>query len=115
MHSMPALTQLEQGSLLLHRTLRRRHVTQLRGFKLESPVAVDAWAELASGDRCLLTRVGDVWNGEVVALFVAFALASGLLLLDMLIKPYSRFMTLISAFFIVALILPKPAFIRNQR
>ncbi len=32
-HSIPALTQLAHGFSLLHRTLRRRHVTQLRGFK----------------------------------------------------------------------------------
>lgn len=32
MHSMPALLQFEQGSLLLQRTFRRRQVTQLRGL-----------------------------------------------------------------------------------
>jgi len=30
---MPALTQFAHGSCLLHRTLRRRHVTQLRGLR----------------------------------------------------------------------------------
>jgi hypothetical protein len=32
-HSIAALTQLAHGFSLLHLTLRRRHVTQLRGFK----------------------------------------------------------------------------------
>lgn len=36
MQSIPALTQFEHGSRLLHRTFRRRQVTQLRGLRRES-------------------------------------------------------------------------------
>jgi len=43
MHSMWALEQLVQIGFLSHFTLRRRHVTHDRGFRLELPFSI-CWA-----------------------------------------------------------------------
>lgn len=51
MHCTFALAQFEQGYCLLQRTLRRRHITQERGFKAAEPCGADepAFGELEEG------------------------------------------------------------------
>lgn len=80
MQSIPALTQLEHGSLLLHRTLRRRHVTQLRGLRLES----------GCGFVLLLLLLDE--DGGFTPFVALLANPSGLLVLDMVDEKFSVYL-----------------------
>lgn len=97
---MPALTQLEHGSLLLQRTLRRRQVTQLRGLRLESAAVLLAPPPVLSDDvdgfifvvvfafGFAVANGVDIGGGYVVYPVALFnGVSARLLLLDIIADP----------------------------
>lgn len=76
--SIPARTQLAQGDSLLHRTFRRRQVTQLRGFRRgDTKVVVEGGTAEAVGDVGVGTLV-EV-DGCVIAGFAGLEVAAPLI------------------------------------